>query len=294
MEAVLGTGEIIETGVITAKGVVGYDLTRLLVGSEGTLAAITRLNLRLIPLPEAKETVIAYYENLVTAGKTVAALTAARIVPATMEFMDRSSINCVKDYLDLEIDPDVGAILLIETDGPKAQALAEAENAVRICQETGALKASRAENREQAEAMWQARRAISPSLFKIAPNKMNEDVVTPRDKIPELVERVQEISARLDIKIICYGHAGDGNIHVNVMFDAGVPGQAELAEKAVRELMANCLELGGTISGEHGIGTAKRPFIEMELKPEVLGLMERIKTAFDPDGIMNPGKVFPS
>ncbi|MFH1137130.1 MAG: FAD-linked oxidase C-terminal domain-containing protein [Pseudomonadota bacterium] len=294
LQAVLGTGEIVETGVITAKGVVGYDLTRLLVGSEGTLAVITRLNIRLVPLPEAKETVIAYYDTLAAAGKTVAALTAARIVPATIEFMDRASINCVEEYLHLGIDPNIGALLLIETDGPPRQALDEAEAVVRLCRETGALAVRRAETREEAETMWQARRALSPTLYRVAPGKMNEDVVVPRDKIPLMVERIEEIGRRLEVAIICFGHAGDGNIHVNVMYDPAVPGQPQKAEEAVKELMSRCLELGGTISGEHGIGTTKRNLIQMELKPAVLDLMHRIKSAFDPDEIMNPGKMFPS
>lgn len=294
LEAVLGTGEIIRTGVRTAKGVVGYDLTRLLVGSEGTLGVITQLTLRLVPAPEAKETVVAYFGNLQDAAKTVAALTAARVVPATIEFMDRASIACVEEYLNLGLDLTAAAILLIETDGPAAQALAEAETASRLCLENGATAVGQAKTRQEAEDMWEARRAISPALFRVASGKMNEDIVAPRSRIPEMIERIEEIARKYDLSIINFGHAGDGNIHVNVMYDKHDPAQVEKAHEAVREIMEITLEMGGTISGEHGIGTAKRDFIEMEIGRQSMALQKRIKQAFDPDGVMNPGKIFPS
>jgi len=293
LEAVLGTGEVIQTGVKTAKGVVGYDLTRLLVGSEGTLGVITRLILRLVPKPEAVETVLAYFPDLARAAETVAALTAARVVPSTLEFMDQTSINCVEDYLGLGLDRTAGGLLLIETDGPAGQAEAEAELIVKLCRTQGAKNVRRAESAQEAADMWRARRAISPAIHRAASGKLNEDIVVPRSRIPEIMANVTEISRNRRLQIICFGHAGDGNIHVNVMYD-----QAETAEKAraleaVRDIFTEVLKLGGTLSGEHGIGTTKKAFIGMEIKPEVLALMKRIKTAFDPDGIMNPGKVFP-
>ena len=294
LEAVLGTGEIIETGVRTAKGVVGYDLTRVLVGSEGTLGIITRLILRLVPKPETTRTLAAYYHDLSAAARTVSALTAARIVPATLEFMDQAAISIAEDYLHLGIDPATKAMLLIETDGPQAQAQADAEAAARLCRENGAFEVKQAATAKEADDIWQARRALSPALFRTATGKANEDVVVPRSLIPEMIERIAGISDQRRLKIINYGHAGDGNIHVNVMFDRQNPEETSRAEAAVKDIMAVTLELGGTISGEHGIGTTKKEFIEMELSPASLALMRRIKKAFDPKGIMNPGKIFPS
>jgi glycolate oxidase len=293
LEAVIGTGEIITTGVRTAKGVVGYDLTRLLVGSEGTLGIITKLIMRLIPAPEAKETVLAYYDDLYGAARTVAALTAAKVVPATLEFMDQASIGCVTDYRECGLNRDARALLLIETDGPAAQAAAEADVALQLARDHGASEVRRARDKEEADAMWTARRAISPALFRVASGKFNEDIVVPRSRIPDMIKRVEGISAKHDIVIVCFGHAGDGNIHVNAMFDKNDPDSTARAHKAVHDIFTATLELDGTLSGEHGIGTTKRDLIGMELSSESLSLMARIKTAFDPDGIMNPGKVFP-
>ncbi|MEW6266702.1 MAG: FAD-linked oxidase C-terminal domain-containing protein [Thermodesulfobacteriota bacterium] len=294
LEAVIGTGEIVRAGVRTAKGVVGYDLTRLLVGSEGTLGVITKLTLKLLPAPEARETLIAYYADMADAGRTVAALTAARIIPATLEFMDRASINCAEDYLGLGLDRNAGALLLIETDGPREQARLEAERAARLCRENSAHPVRLAETKAEAEAMWRARRALSPALFRAASGKFNEDIVVPRSLIPEMIARVEAIARELETRIICFGHAGDGNIHVNVMYDLHDPDQTARAHRAVRAVFETALTLGGTLSGEHGIGTTKKEYISLEIKPETLDLMRRIKAAFDPDGLMNPGKVFPS
>ena len=294
LEAVLGTGEIITAGVRTSKGVVGYDLTRLLVGSEGTLGIITRLTLRLVPEPEAKETIVAYFPDMSTAARTVGAITAAKVVPATLEFMDQATINCAEDYLNQGLDRNAGSLLLIETDGRAEQALAEAEMAVAICLENGATSVKRAENAAAAENMWRARRALSPAMFQVASGKANEDIVVPRSRIPEMLDKISLLAINHQLRIICYGHAGDGNIHVNVMFDKDDPEQVARADRAVRDIFTVTLELDGTISGEHGIGTTKKAFIQSEISPESMALMKRIKTAFDPDGIMNPGKIFPS
>ena len=294
LEAVLGTGEIINTGVRTAKGVVGYDLTRLLVGSEGTLGILTRLILRLVPQPQAKETIVAYFPDMSTAARTVSAITAAKIVPATLEFMDQASINCAEDYLNLGLDRKAGSLLLIETDGRPEQALAEAELVVALCRDNGATSVNRAENQAAAESMWQARRALSPAMYRVASGKANEDIVVPRSRIPEMLDNITRLAKKHQLQIISYGHAGDGNIHVNIMFDKHDPEQVKRADRAVREVFTVTLALGGTISGEHGIGTTKKAFIEAEISQESLALMKRIKTAFDPDGIMNPGKIFPS
>jgi glycolate oxidase len=223
----------------------------------------------------------------------VAALTAARIVPATVEFMDRASIQCAEDYLNMGLDRTAGALLLIETDGAPDQAKADALVAEEVARNTGARLARRASDKAEAELLWRARRSLSPAIHRLASGKANEDIVVPRSRIPEMVDRVDAISQRYGLAIVCFGHAGDGNIHVNVMYDRRDPAQVQKAEKAVHAIMTATLDLGGTISGEHGIGTTKKDLIGLEIRPEALALMRRIKTAFDPDGIMNPGKVFP-
>ena len=293
LEAVLGTGEIVKTGVRTPKGVVGYDLTRLLVGSEGTLAIITRLILRLLPKPESKKTVAALFDHLDAAARVVAAITAAGIVPTTLEFMDRAALDCVKTYAHLDLDPDDRALLLIETDGPEEQAEKEAEAVIRLCLEMKARSVKKAASQAEAETLWQARRAISPALFQAAPGKFNEDIVVPRSRIPDMVAETLAIGHRYGVAIINFGHLGDGNIHTNVMYDPAEPGRREAAEAAVEAIFKATLAMGGTLSGEHGIGTAKSAYIALELEPAVLSLMGRIKTAFDPKGILNPGKIFP-
>jgi glycolate oxidase len=293
LTAVIGTGEIVKTGVRTAKGVVGYDLTRLLVGSEGTLGIITHLILRLLPKPETAETVVAYFKDLTDVAKTVAALTAAKVVPATLEFMDQASIACVEQYLHMGLDVTAGGLLLIETDGPAAQAKAEAEIVTNFCERNGAISVRRAENQAEAGVMWRARRVLASATYRVASGKMNEDIVVPRSRIPEMIERTAQVSSKFGLKIINFGHAGDGNIHVSVMYETKNPVQVAKAHAAVRDVFTHTLELGGTISGEHGIGTAKKDFIALEISSEGLDLMERIKLAFDPDGIMNPGKIFP-
>jgi len=264
-----------------------------MVGSEGTLGIITRLTMRLIPKPEAKETVLAFFNEISQAAETVAAITSARIVPATLEFMDRASLDCVKEYAGMEVDPKAGAFLLIETDGPASQAGTEADTVAELCRENGALTVHKAKDAQEAEVMWEGRRAISPALFKVSSGKLNEDIVVPRSLIPDMIARLEDIAHRYELKIINFGHLGDGNIHTNVMYDSKSQEQTATAEAALKEIFSKTLELGGTISGEHGIGVTKSAFIGMEIEPAALALMKRLKTAFDPKGILNPGKIFP-
>jgi glycolate oxidase len=293
LEAVLGSGEVVQTGVSTAKGVVGYDLTRLLVGSEGTLGVITKLILRLLPLPPAKETLAAYFSDMVQAGRTVAALTRARVIPAAMEFIDRPALDCVENYLRLGLDPRTRAMLLIETDGAVGQAKADAEVAMECCRQCGAFSVERAADRREAEKLWKARRALSPAMFQAAGGKANEDIVVPRSRIPEMLERIKALQDKHGLPFICFGHAGDGNIHVNIMYDPADPQAPVRVDQAAADLFRETLALGGTISGEHGVGLRKKPYIDLEIDRVGLAVMKRVKAALDPDGIMNPGKVFP-
>lgn len=292
LEVVLPTGEIINTGVRTAKGVVGYDLTRLLVGSEGTLGVVTKAVLRLLPLPEATKTMLASFPKMVDAARAVSAIIRGKVVPSTLEIMDAVSVRCVEEYAKAGL-PAVEAMLLIEVDGPKAAIENDAATVERICAEHGATGFRAAEGKDEVKKLWQARRSISAALYRIRPNKINEDIVVPRSRIPELVEGLGRISADRGVLIAGFGHAGDGNIHVNVMYDKKSVVEAEAAEAAVVDVFRLALGLGGTMSGEHGVGTAKQKYLDMELTPDAVETMKRIKAALDPKGVLNPGKIFP-
>lgn len=291
LEVVLPDGEVIRTGGRTLKGVVGYDLTRLFVGSEGTLGVVTKAVLRLLPLPQAARTILALFSDMAEAARTVSAIIASGILPSALEFIDRDCIRCVDDYSEMGIS-EADAILLIEVDGMDEVVEKEALRIEKICKDHGSYDVRMAGDRKGRKRLWKARRAISPSLRRLNPHKINEDVVVPRTRVPDLIIGVREIGKRYGIKTACFGHGGDGNIHVNLMIDRTIPGEVERAEKAVREVFDLTLRLGGTISGEHGIGTTKAPYLRMELGEREMALMRSIKKVFDPKGIMNPGKIF--
>jgi glycolate oxidase len=290
---VLPTGEIINTGVETVKGVAGYDLTRLIVGSEGTLAVITSITLRLIPKPATKKTMMAFFKDLSMAVQTVSDTIRNKIVPTTLEFMDRLCIDCVRDEMAIPIPPEAGAVLLIEVDGDDGIVTRDAEKIEEICKRSGAINFQSASGREEAERLWEARRNASPSLLKLRPGKVNQDVVVPRSRMAEFVSFLDQLSHKYRLPIPAFGHAGDGNIHVNIMLDKDIPEEVENANAAVKELFAKVIKMGGTISGEHGIGITKAPYMEMEISRPALELMARLKKAFDPNGILNPGKILP-
>lgn len=292
LEVVLPSGEIIRTGVRTAKGVVGYDLTRLMVGSEGTLGVITKIVLRLFPLPEVVRTLSVVFSRIQDAVRTVCEIIRSGVVPRTVEYMDQAAIRCVEDYLNLGLPVDAGAMLLIEVDG----SLSAVETAIRdltdICKNCGAYQVHVASSAQEAKDLWRARQAISPALFRLGPDKINEDIVVPRNRIPDMVEWIDDLRKRTGLTIVTFGHAGDGNIHFNIMLDRRDGEILEKAESAVEELFRQTIALGGTISGEHGVGITKAPYIGMEIGSAELALMKRIKAVFDPNGILNPGKIF--
>jgi len=287
---VLPTGEIIKTGVETRKGVAGYDLVRLIAGSEGTLAVITAMTLRLVPKPETKRTMVAFFENVSLAVETVSKITRHKIVPAILEFMDRLCIDCVREEMHLDLPENSGAMLLIEVDGNADLVAHQARIVEDLCGEAMAFRAAR--DSESAEGLWEARRNVSPSLHKLRPHKINEDIVVPRSRLAELVSFLETVSARYGLPIPAFGHAGDGNIHVNIMLDKEDPAQFKNAHTIVKMLFEKVIAMGGTITGEHGIGITKAPYLEMEIPVEGIRLMKRIKKAFDPEGILNPGKIF--
>jgi glycolate oxidase len=293
LRVVLPTGEIIKTGVETAKGVVGYDLTRLITGSEGTLAVITSVTLRLIPKPSHQKTTLAFFLDVRSAVRTVSEIIRNKVVPAAIELMDRLSIDCVRDDIGIAIPPEVDALLLIEVDGDAIAVEREAEAVRDICLRSGAQHFEAASSEKEAEALWEARRCISEAVKKLRPNKISEDIVVPRSLMADLVTFLDQLKEKYGLPIPAYGHAGDGNLHVNIMFDRENPLETKNRDAVVTELFRKVIELGGTISGEHGIGATKAPFMGMELSRSAIELMSRLKKAFDPRGILNPGKIFP-
>ncbi len=293
IEVVLATGEILNLGVRTMKGVVGYDLTRLFVGSEGTLGVITKAILKLIPLPETKATILAVFKEVEDAAETVSAIVAAKIVPSTIEFMDKASIVCSEKASPMGLPPGVGGLLLIEVDGGRESVLSQAEKVRAIVEGHRAIRCDLTEDPVESDRLWQARRVLSQALYTVAPLKIAEDVVVPRSAIPALVRALEAMRERFGIPILSFGHAGDGNFHVNVMIQ-DTPEDRAKAEEAVKEIFAESLRLGGTMSGEHGIGLTKAPYLGMELADAAIATMKKVKQLFDPNGILNPGKIFPA
>lgn len=292
LQVVLPTGDVLRTGTRTVKGVVGYDLTRLLVGSEGTLGVFTEIILRLIPAPESERTMLAVFSGIDGAARAVSEIIRQRIVPSTLELMDQATIRVVEDYLRIGLPVDSEALLLIEVDGPACALDQQIERIVSICRECGASDTSIADSAADREQLWLARRSISPALGQLKPGKINEDVTVPRTRIPQLIRAVQGVAARHDLLIVCFGHAGDGNIHTNIMLDRSDPDELRRAGLAAEELFRVVLDLEGTLSGEHGIGIAKSPFFQWEVGQGGYDAMWRIKQALDPLNILNPGKMF--
>lgn len=292
IEAVLPNGHIINAGIKTHKGVVGYDLVRLLVGSEGTLAVLTKIRLKLLPLPEDVVTLLCLFNKLDDAGKAISMIVASKIIPRTLEFMDREAISAVEKVKPLGLPENIEALLLIEIDGYPDAIKKEAGKVADICMELNA-DVRMAEDDEAKNRLWECRRAVSPALYHLNPTKINEDIVVPRSKIPQMLDSLRRLSEDSGIKIVNFGHAGDGNIHVNIMCDKSNEEEYRKAESLVKEIFILTLSLGGTISGEHGIGITKARYIGMEIKDKELNLMKGIKNIFDPKNILNPGKIFP-
>jgi glycolate oxidase len=295
LEAVLPTGEIIETGGKVVKNVVGYDLTHLLVGSEGTLAVITKIILRLIPRPPVQATLRATFQSIDAAVEGVSEIVRERVVPAAIELIDGASLEAVARNLQVRsLAPEgTAAILLVEVDGVPASVAEEASRVERALRHAGATEILHARDEEERQELWRVRRELSMSLKMVAGLKLNHDVVVPKGRIPALFALVKRIESDYRLRIPCFGHAGDGNIHVNIMVDPENQDEIRRAHEAEHVLFSGVVALEGSISGEHGIGFSKAPFIALELSPEEIALMKRVKAAFDPHGILNPGKIFP-
>ncbi len=289
LRVVTGTGDLAITGSFTTKGAVGLDLTRLVVGAEGTLGIITQATLKLTPLPAATRALRALYQDVEAATEAVGRMLAGPITPSAIEFMDAAALELVRPGVS-GIDAAARALLMIEVDGATdaidAAAAAVAERAMA----TGCIDVQMATGAAQTDALWAARKALSPVLRSLAPRKINEDVVVPVLRLPALVAGVAQLAIRHELLIVCFGHAGNGNLHVNLLFDPAHRGSSERAQTALSELFDLVLDLGGTLSGEHGVGLDKRPFVPRAIDATSLGLMRQIKNAFDPLGILNPGK----
>lgn len=292
LEVVLPNGSVIRTGGKLAKDVAGYDLKSLMVGSEGTLGIITEATLKLIPKPPYQETILAIFPSLDQAAETVSAIIRSKIIPTTLEFMDQGTIQAVEDYSQIGLPTDCEAILLIEQDGPVETVKQDMEVIYSICRAHGALQVQKAETEEEAEELKTARREALSALARLRPTLILEDATVPRSKIPEMVREIVRIADKYNVTIRTFGHAGDGNLHPTCLTDIRDQEEMERVEKAFEEIFQVSIDLGGTITGEHGVGEMKAPYLEWLIGESGIDLMKTIKNAIDPLNIMNPGKVF--
>ncbi len=291
--AVTADGDTLHTGVKTTKGVTGYDLTRLLIGSEGTLAIITEATLKLLPLPQSRRTLTACYNSIQGATDAVVAIMNQSLIPSALEFLDQASIELVKNQPGIHVPDDASALLLIEVDGLETEMPNAIKQISKAAGNASLLEIRHSDSADDAKKLWATRKALSPVLRKIAPNKLNEDVVVPVANIPALLQGLQKLSEKYSIPIVNFGHAGNGNIHVNLLYDTQNSEQSAQAMPCLLAVFELVLGLGGTLSGEHGIGTEKKDYIMLEIDQVSLKWMKKLKTLFDPNDILNPGKVFP-
>jgi len=291
MEVVLPTGEIVNMGSNTVKAVTGYNLVDLMCGSEGTLGIITKATFGLLPVPADKVSILALFKDMTDAAKTVRDIVAEGVITATLEIMDKVTINAIEDFLKIGLDRTVGAMLLIEVDGQKGAVEIEADIVMKVCSANNALSVRRAKNDKERDELWAARRAALSSLSRIKPSTILEDATVQRSKMVELIDAVNEIAKKYNMLIGTFGHAGDGNLHPTILTDLRIPEEAEKTEKVIEEIFNATIALGGTLSGEHGIGITKAKYLKLELSKPVYGLMKKIKNSFDPDNILNPGKM---
>jgi glycolate oxidase len=294
LTVVLPDGRILKTGGKTIKDVVGYDLKSLFTGSEGTLGVITEALLKLVAKPGVIRTARAEFPLLADASRTVNAILTAGIVPVTLELMDDTTIACIEEAMHLGLPLDVEAILIIETDGSDEESVTrEIEKIEVICKKNGARMVKVAKDEKERIDLWNARRPVGAALARKSPNKLGEDIAVPRSTVPEAIRRLKDISARHGLPIAIFGHAGDGNLHPNVLFDMKNPEEHEAMEKMIAEIFDTAIDLGGTLSGEHGVGTLKLPFVERAVDAVSLDVQKSIKRLLDPLNIMNPGKALP-
>jgi glycolate oxidase len=292
LTAVIPTGEVLRMGRRTIKGVAGYDLTALFVGSEGTLGIVTEITLKLLPRPRFVSTALVCFGDVATAARAVSRVLAQGVIPRCLELIDDVSVQAVAKGSPFRLPPGAGAALLVETDGnDEERVFAEIARIAEIVQGDAAGEVIVAQNEAQRRDIWETRKYLSVSLKQLHPKKLSEDIAVPRSRIPEMVARSREIGRKHGLLIATYGHAGDGNLHANVLFDE--EGERPKVEEAVAEILRAAVDMGGTITGEHGVGLAKRDFIGYEQGEDLIAVQRRLRAVFDPLGILNPGKVFP-
>jgi len=293
LEVVLVDGAILWTGGKAIKNVTGYDLTSLFTGSEGTLGIITRALFRLIPMPKRHGTLQVMFRNLDDGCRTIHTMLLSGIVPAAAEIMDRTCLEVVARHRKTELDPEVGACIIIEIDGDDDASLEiQAKRIEDVAISCGAVTFRAARSQQEADEIWAVRRGISSAVAALAPHRIGEDISVPRDAFPEVVRRIEEISKKHGFTIVVYGHAGDGNIHPSLLCDLSKPGEEERVHRAVDDIFAAALSVGGTLSGEHGIGITKRPYTRDALGEIGIRTLKAVKAALDPKGLLNPGKIW--
>ena len=292
LEVVLADGSVIRTGSKCIKDVVGLNLAPLFIGSEGMLGIVTGATLRLLPLPEITQTARIAFKDMQDAARAVNILLQRGVSPITMEFMDNNTINTVEAYLGMGLPTTAGGMLLVEVDGSPTQVEESMRRMRELCDELSPLEYVVARTPEEQALLWKARRSIPASLFRVRPFRFNEDIVVPRSKIPDMTRSIQEIAAEFDLTVCAFGHAGDGNIHVNVLFGEE-NGERQRAHHAVERIFHETVGFGGRITGEHGVGLSKKPYISLNVDENTLQIMKNLKSTLDPKGILNPGKMFP-
>ena len=268
-------------------------MTRLIVGSEGTLGIVTEVTLRLIPKPKAVKTLLATFNRLEDSGQAITKILSSGILPSAMELMDNACIRSVENYQPIGLPIEAEALIIVEVDGHPLALEEEIKKCEQICYEQGAINVKVSANETERQEIWKARKMVSPAITQMGPTKISEDATVPRSQIPAMVERLKQIRDKYQLNLVVFGHAGDGNLHPNIITDKRNIEEMKKVEEAVSEIFKAAIELGGTLSGEHGIGMLKAPYMEMELGETGLLMMKKIKQAWDPNNIMNPGKIFP-
>ncbi|MDF2608301.1 MAG: glycolate oxidase subunit GlcD [Bacillales bacterium] len=292
LEVVMPNGDILRTGGKLAKDVAGYDLTRLMVGSEGTLGVITEATLKLVPYPETKKTMLAIYQDIDSAGQAVSKIIANKIIPTTLEIMDQATLKVVEDYSKIGLPTDVQAVLLIEQDGPAEVVDRDMKKMEEICRNLNAVDVQVAKDNVEAEKLTQARRTALSALARLKPTTVLEDATVPRSEVATMLKEIIRIAEKFNVNIATFGHAGDGNLHPTCPTDVRDKEEFHRVEQAFEEIFEVAISLGGTITGEHGVGAMKAPYLEWKMGPEGMLVMKAIKDAIDPNNIMNPGKMF--
>lgn len=292
MEVVLPSGEVAWLGSKCVKDVAGYSMKDLFVGSEGTLGIITKVLLKLVPRPKARRTLLASFDSMEAAARTVSRIIEKQIIPCTLEFLDRKTCQCVEDYAKVGLPTEAAAVVLMESDGPESVVEEEGNAMVAIAESNGAIRVEKARDEAHALRLAAARRTAFSALARIRPTTILEDVTVPRSRLVEIVSFVEEVGRKYDLEIATFGHFGDGNVHPTILTDETDKEEMERVEHALSDIFDKTIELGGTITGEHGVGLAKKPFLPRQFSDASYELMKQVKRALDPAGILNPGKIF--